>query len=348
MLIKLRVKCFLIAMLMVCCVCKSTAFAENDSIMTPDEYLMAFEEILAERDRASILGNTTKETKMNQLLEEMGAVEMTGEEVEALISSAEGVSPCLSIPREGKFKWTSTRVTTHYQGQPCEVMMVYISPIAEIDSVLINQRVLAEGGGALEYYTDERMAVDALNVLAFSLDAFESIVSLKTGMKFTDALFTLGDFLVNLAIDSGPDSAPAGTTFTYQIVNYTYMKWALVKPLTTSDNSQVIQLMASKTETHISFDMQMRYTNELGRPDVMNKDDDFIVVHSGNYYYYSISDVAKDYCQGAAMKKSYVGYLPIWVGDNDSDESHEKFLISIDTYAPNSYAQVFNDNELEE
>lgn len=72
------------------------------------------------------------------------------------------------------------------------------------------------------------------------------------------------------------------------------------------------------------------------------------VVHRGNYYAYSISDVAKDFCQGAAMKKSYVGYLPIWVGGNDSDESHEKFVISIDTYAPNSYAQVFDDNELEE
>lgn len=325
--------------------CSSTALANDDGEMTADEYILAFEEALTERDRAAILGDEEKEAAMNQILEAMGAEELTGQEVADLLSENEGASPRLGLPTEGKFKWTTTRVTTHYNGQYCEVMMVYISPIAEIDSKLINQGLIAEGD-ELEYYTDSTVATDLLNILSFAINTFDTITSLISGETFKevakDAAITVAEYAVESLIDSIPDAAPAGTTFTYQIVNYTYLKWALVKPLTTSDDDQVIQLMASKTETHISFDMQMRYTNEQGKPDVLNLDDDFIVVHSGDYYAYSISEVAKDYCLGAEMKTSYVGYLPIYVGGKD----HEKLLISIDTFAPATYVDVFYYNEL--
>lgn len=335
---KITLRMCVAVLLSVCLLCNSVAFAENASTENLDDYIVSFEELLSERRRATMDGDSEKVAVLNQQLQRMGAEELTGFDVEAMVYGTPDVSPAFSVPASGAFQWTSTRLNTHYNGQQCEVMVVYIEPKVGVDSILKETGYIAEGGTEISYVLNSEAVPEALKLMSFAMDTYESISGIVTA---EGALFTLADYLVNKSMEEYA-SIPKGSKFVYLLSNHTFLKLIFVKPLTASDESWELQLMASMTETYVNLTGQFEYDDPEEGFSLMQIGEEYTVIHRAHYYAYQISDAVRDYCTGVAPRYSYVTEVSIEAGLTGDT----KTIIDFYPYAPEDLNDVLSENEL--
>ncbi len=274
---------------------------------------------------------------LNQQLERMGAEELTGTEVEAMVYGTPDASPYLEIPRDGNFLWTSTRMNTHYNGQQCEVMLLYVEPREGIDSYLTDKKYTGDGGEAITYEVREDAVPGALKLLSLASDTYDRISGLST---VKDGIVTFLDYLIEKGIDYF-STIPANSFITYTMTTKTYIKLILVKPLTASDDDWEVQLITSKTNTRVSVVSHMDYKPEGEEITTLDVYRAYDVIHKAYYYAYPVSDAVKDYCTGAGARFSYVTEVPIRAG---MEGEEEQTVATFYPYTPTGLGGLLLDN----
>lgn len=336
---KIRFGMYVAVLLSICLLCNSVAFAENATTESMDDYIVSFEELLRERCQAAIDGDTEKVAALNQKLQRMGAEELTGADVEAMVYGTPDVSPAVSIPTSGAFEWTTTSsLNTHYNGQQCAVKVVYVQPKVGVDSILKQTGYIAEGAEQISYVLNSDTVPEGLKLMSFAMDTYEMISGIVT---VEGALFTLADYLINESME-GYAEIPAGSIFSYIVSNYTYLKLICVKPLTASEQNWTVQLLATETQTYVNLSGQFEYDDPEDGFSVKQLTESYKVIHRAPYYGYQITDAVRDFCTGVAPKNSCVTEVSIEAGITGDT----KTIIDFYPYAPADFDDVVSENEM--
>lgn len=334
---RIRLRMPIAVLLCICLLCNIVTFAADTSTVDIDEYILAFENLLDERYQATREGDTATVAILNQQLERMGAEELTGAEVEAMVYGTPDASPYFEVPRDGNFLWTSTRMNTHYNGQQCEVMVVYVEERVDVDSYLTQKKYTGTGGEPITYQVSEDAVPAALKLLSLASDTYDQVTGVNTVM---DGVVTFLDYLAEKGIDYF-STIPANSFITYTMTSHTFLKLILVKPLTASDDYWEVQLMASKTNTDVIVASQMKYKAQGEELDTLNVHRDYEVVHKAYDYAYPVSEAVKDYCTGVGAKFSYVTEVPIRAG---MEGEEEQTIATFYPYTPTGLGGLLLDN----